>query len=47
MNKKKYGTGLGLSIVKKILQKHSAQIYLSTEEKEGTIFFIDFLIGDF
>lgn len=40
-----YGTGLGLNIVKKILQKHKIDFYLSSSPNEGTIFLLDFKLS--
>lgn len=37
-SKDKGGSGLGLSIVKHILEAHSSKIYVSSKEKQGTIF---------
>jgi len=36
------GTGVGLSIVKRILQKHEGNIWLSSTIAEGTVFYVSF-----
>jgi len=39
------GTGLGLAIVKHVLQRHEAELYITSELGEGTEFSCDFALG--
>ncbi|MEM1425726.1 MAG: ATP-binding protein, partial [Cyanobacteria bacterium P01_H01_bin.130] len=38
------GTGLGLSIVRNIMEKHHAQMHLTSEEGVGSIFWFDLAV---
>ena len=38
------GTGLGLSIVRNIMEKHQAQMHLTSEEGVGSIFWFDLAV---
>ncbi|MEM1427183.1 MAG: HAMP domain-containing sensor histidine kinase, partial [Cyanobacteria bacterium P01_H01_bin.130] len=38
------GTGLGLSIVRNIMEKHQAQMHLTSEEGVGSIFWFDLVV---
>jgi len=39
------GTGLGLAIVKHVLQRHSAELEIESQEEEGSVFSCVFPIG--